>query len=182
MSLRRGGPSADESPQPKRTNRVRYVKKSLKRAVPPGVFRQTQRVLTQKRKQFTIAEVNRHLGFDSNRYLRMLARRDFLAPVKEGKESRVSGYAKTELWPPDHSFFEKGEGAIGLAYFLRKWFRYGLQEWIQSRMRELESVATPNGNFKPGRSSTVSWPRWQHLNPTLGRGLSTNEALSIAQS
>ena len=35
----------------------------------------------------------------------------------------------------------RGE-AIGIAYYLPKWFRYALQEWIHSRMQELEAPGT----------------------------------------
>jgi hypothetical protein len=28
---------------------------------------------------------------------------------------------------------------IGVAYYVQKWFRFNLQQWITSRMRELES-------------------------------------------
>jgi len=36
--------------------------------------------------------------------------------------------------------FTEGDGdVIGLAYYLQKWFRFGLQDWISKRSRELES-------------------------------------------
>jgi hypothetical protein len=153
--------------------RVKEVVETIRRELP-------------KRKQFTIAELNRHLSFDSDRYLRLLARRDFLAPVKEGKENRVSGYAVSPSWPPDHSFFEKGEGAIGLAYFLQKWFRYGLQEWIQNGMRELESkegvygleyLELPLSGFKSGNSAGTA-----HRNlPVLDGNSPTTHPIVLAE-
>ena len=42
-----------------------------------------------------------------------------------------------ETWPPSADFF--GGTPIGVAYYVQKWFRYKLQEWITRRMRELES-------------------------------------------
>ena len=41
-----------------------------------------------KRKQFTAADVNRHLDLDSNRYLRLLVRVGFLRAVEEGGAAR----------------------------------------------------------------------------------------------
>ena len=39
-----------------------------------------------KQKQFTAADVNRHLDIDSNRYLRLLGRIGFLRTLKDGLE------------------------------------------------------------------------------------------------
>ena len=104
--------------------RVKEVVKVIKHELP-------------KRGKITTAAVNRHLGFDSDRYLRLLARHRFLEFVKEGQEKRISGFARSVSWPPPSSFFEGS--AIGLAYYLQKWFRFGLQNWIHTRMQELES-------------------------------------------
>lgn len=48
---------------------------------------------------------------------------------------------------PAAAFFEGTP--IGVAYYVQRWFRYGLQEWIHKRMRELES--------KEGVYSRESW-------------------------
>ncbi len=56
-----------------------------------------------RRKQFTLAEVNRHLEFDGDRYLRLLWRRGFLQAVKGGKNGKISGY-RFASWPPPPEF------------------------------------------------------------------------------
>ena len=75
-----------------------------------------------------------YIEFDSNRYLRMLCRSSFLQTVP-GKTKQV--YSRLETWPPSPDFFEGTP--IGLTYYLQKWFRFHLQDWITRRMRELES-------------------------------------------
>jgi hypothetical protein len=70
------------------------------------------------RKQFSFADVNRHLDFDCNRYIRMLCRRGFLSPVKEGKDKRITGFVRTATWPPPAEFFQ--QGAIGVAHYIQK--------------------------------------------------------------
>jgi len=84
--------------------------------------------------QFSIAELNRHLEFDSNRYVRLLCRRGFLAPVF-GRGRKITGFTRA-AWPVPAEFFEKG--AIGLTYYLQTWFRYYLQSWIDGRMRKVK--------------------------------------------
>ena len=91
----------------------------------------------RKRKRFVVADVNRFLDLDSNKYVRMLCRRGFLVPVKEREDGPVTGFERTGTWPPPASFFEGG--AIGVAYYLQNNFRYYLQDWITQHMRELES-------------------------------------------
>lgn len=84
--------------------------------------------------------VNRHLEFDCTRHLRMLVRAGFLGTVAqktEDGESPVTNYSRLAAWPPPAGYFEGPP--IGAAYYLQKWFRYNLQMWIESRMRELES-------------------------------------------
>ena len=83
-----------------------------------------------KRKQFAVNDVNRHLDIDSNRYLRLLVRVGFIQ--KEGES-----FSRSQTWPPAQKFF--GGTPIGLAYYLQKWFRFILQEWVSRRMRELEA-------------------------------------------
>ena len=90
----------------------------------------------RKRKRFVVADVNRYLDLDSNRYVRMLCRRGFLVAVKEREDGPVAGFERSAIWPPA-SFFE--QGAIGVAYYLQNNFRYYLQDWITRHMRKLES-------------------------------------------
>ena len=90
----------------------------------------------RKQKQFSAADVSRHLEFDGTRHLRLLARAGFLEVVSE-QEQKAVRYLRLEAWPPVPAFF--GGTSIGVAYYLQKWFRYRLQEWIHKRMRELES-------------------------------------------
>ena len=90
-----------------------------------------------KQKQFSAADVNRHLEFDCARHLRLLARGGFLETVPGRTEKGVPEYRRLVSWPPPADFF--GGTPIGAAYYVQRWFRYGLQEWIAKRMRELES-------------------------------------------
>jgi hypothetical protein len=83
-------------------------------------------------KQIRSCDIGRHLDDDCDRYLRLLARRGFLSTVK-GKDGKVSGWVRSEQWPPPAEFFESG--AIGLAYYLQTWFRYYVQQWIEARQR-----------------------------------------------
>jgi hypothetical protein len=121
-----------------------------------------------KQKQLRATDVNRHLEFDSNRYLRLLCRCGFLQTVPGGKEKRV--YSRMETWPPTPDFLEGTP--IGLAYYLQKWFRYNLQDWITRRMREVES--------KEGVYS-LEGRHWFQNVPQLFNGLlSGNECVLIA--
>ena len=90
----------------------------------------------QKYKTIRVVDVNRHLEFDADRYLRVLARRSFLEVVK-GKNGKISGWIRSGTWPPPVEFFESGP--IGFAYFVQTWFRYYLQQWIEKRQSELET-------------------------------------------
>jgi hypothetical protein len=42
-------------------------------------------------------------------------------------------------WPPPAEFHNGDGGVIGLAYYLQKWFRFNLQDWIARHSRELEA-------------------------------------------
>jgi hypothetical protein len=105
--------------------------------------------------QFSIAELNRHLEFDSNRYVRLLCRRGFLAPVF-GRGRKITGFTRA-AWPVPAEFFEKG--AIGLTYYLQTWFRYYLQSWIDGRMRKVK-VGPGRGDlqFAYGAGSGAALP------------------------
>jgi hypothetical protein len=97
----------------------------------------------RRQKQFGADDVNGDLEFDCARHLRVLARGGFLEVVPGG------GYTRSASWPPPAEYFEGKP--IGVAYYLQKWFRYGLQDWISKRMRELET--------KEGVYSLVDCPR-----------------------
>lgn len=90
----------------------------------------------QKCKQIRAVELNRHLEFDGDRYLRFLARRGFLTAVK-GKNGKISGWVRSAIWPPPAEFF--AVKPIGFAHYVQTWFRYYLQAWIEQRKSELET-------------------------------------------
>jgi len=87
--------------------------------------------------KFHFADFNRHLDFDCHRCIRLLGRLGYLKAVQEGKDKRITGFVRTPAWPPPQKFFQSG--AIGVAHYIQKWFRFKLQEWIVCRMREVES-------------------------------------------
>jgi len=87
-------------------------------------------------KQVRTCDIERHLDIDSNRYLRLLCRRGFLASLK-GKDGKISGWVRSGQWPPPAAFFQSG--AIGFAYYLQTWFRYYLQQWIEKWHPETDS-------------------------------------------
>jgi hypothetical protein len=93
-----------------------------------------------KQKQFSAALVNRHLEFGGTRHLRLLVRAGFLQIAGRTDEKDAEDavqYRKLEAWPPPAAYFEGAP--IGAAYYIQKWFRFRLVEWIIARMRELES-------------------------------------------
>jgi hypothetical protein len=73
---------------------------------------------------------------DCTRHLRLLARSGFLEVVS-AKYPTPQEFKRLASWPPPANFFEGAP--IGVTYYLQRWFRFGLQEWIHKRMRELES-------------------------------------------
>ena len=80
-----------------------------------------------KRKQFSAADVNRHVSIDSTRYLRLLGRLNFLEQAKDKVDGKTTVYSRSATWPPPVEFF-KGS-AIGIVYYLQKWFPpYGLMQ------------------------------------------------------
>ena len=89
-----------------------------------------------KYKTIRVIDANRHLEFDCDRHLRFLARRSFLSPVK-GKDGKISGWLRSEIWPPVPEFFQIRP--IGFAHFIQTWFRYYVQQWIEKRQSELET-------------------------------------------
>jgi len=101
-----------------------------------------------KSKQIRTGELERYVGYDSHRYLRLLTRRGFLTSCK-GKDGKVSAWIRSPgHWPPPAEFFESG--AIGLAYYIQTWFRYYLQQWIEKRLSDREGKAS---RFLEGFSS-----------------------------
>jgi hypothetical protein len=86
--------------------------------------------------QIRSCDLARHLDLDCHRYLRLLARRGFLQAVK-GKDGKIGGWKRSPQWPPPAEFFNSG--AIGLAYYVQTWLRYHLQQWIETRLSELET-------------------------------------------
>jgi hypothetical protein len=105
-----------------------------------GVVEVIENELSQRR-QFAVADVNRYVGIDSDRYLRLLCRRGFLESVKGGKEKKITGFVRGDVWSPPAEFFRSR--AIGIAYYLQTWFRYYLQDWIGRRMSD--STTTSGG-------------------------------------
>ena len=112
----------------------------------------------KKRKQFTAVELNRHLDIDCNKYLKLLCRLGFLR--KEGTE-KVAACSRAAAWPPPAEFF-KGS-PIGLAYYLQKWFRFGLMALNVMIIRpagrggEVENSRYPD---KSGPQTAGSYCRW----------------------
>jgi hypothetical protein len=80
--------------------------------------------------KFTLAAANRHLGFDAVGHLRLLIRREYLEAAGKGE------YERTSAWPPAVRLFSK---PIGITNCIQTWFRYYLEQWISSSMRQLET-------------------------------------------
>jgi hypothetical protein len=62
-----------------------------------------------------------------------------LKRYREREQARKEGVAfrRGAAWPPPAGYL--AGTPIGVAYYVQKWFRFNLQQWITSRMRELES-------------------------------------------
>ena len=80
--------------------------------------------------KFTLAAVNRHLGFDAVGHLRLLVRREYLEAAGKGE------FERTAAWPPPASLFSK---PVGITNCIQTWFQYYLEQWISSSMRQLET-------------------------------------------
>jgi hypothetical protein len=102
-----------------------------------------------KRAGFYASDVDRHLDNSSHRYLRLLCRRGFLSVERQEGEKRVV-YRRTGEWPPPAEFFSSD--AIGITYYLQKWFQYYLQQWIDFLTPEAERIERPAvlGERMPG--------------------------------
>ena len=81
------------------------------------------------------AQLSNRLDYDCTRYLRLLAKRGFLVPL--AKKGAVTGYRTGATWPPPAEFLTGKP--VGLSYFISKWFRYFLTDWINWRMGEIEA-------------------------------------------
>lgn len=90
-----------------------------------------------KQSDFTAGQVTEHLGFDAVGYLRLLHRRGFLETVGERGPEGVRYARNRGTWPPPASFF--ANGPIGFTYYLQTRFRFSLREWIDERMRQIET-------------------------------------------
>ena len=86
---------------------------------------------------FRASDVDRHLDYSCHRYLRLLCRRGFLSVERQEGEKRVV-YRRTGTWPPPAEFFSSD--AIGITYYLQKWFQYYLQQWINFLTPEAERI------------------------------------------
>jgi len=89
-----------------------------------------------RQRSVSVEEVNENLDFDCSRLLRVLARRSHIAPEAASSGGKKARFAAGK-WPPPEELFSNGP--IGFTYFVQRWFKYFLQEFIESRMRELEA-------------------------------------------
>lgn len=90
-----------------------------------------------KRKSIRAADVQRYLEFDCSKHLRLLCRRGFLEVVPGREEGETTKFQRLH-WPAPAGFFESDGTVIGLAYYIQKWFKYALQDWIARHSREME--------------------------------------------
>lgn len=76
------------------------------------------------------------VDFDPLGSIRVLVRHGYLKSVS-GPRKKVQGYKRGPSWPPPESFFESGP--VGFTYFVTKWFRYDVKEFILRETVETES-------------------------------------------
>ena len=88
--------------------------------------------------QFRGADVQRNVEFDCDKHIRLLCRRGFLEVVP-GADREEGACFRRGVWPPPVEALDRDGNVIGLAYYLQKWFRFHLQEWITRHARELEA-------------------------------------------
>ena len=86
---------------------------------------------------FTAGEIRRYLDFDCDRHCGMLCRRGFLIDAGKQEGAGLRYRKNPEAWPPPASFLNSGP--VGFTYYLSKWFRYSLQQYVTSAMSELEA-------------------------------------------
>lgn len=85
--------------------------------------------------EFTTEAVSESVGFDANRCLRMLVRNKYLVSVK-GARKKIRGYTRGPAWPPSPKFLSVR--TFGFTNFVRRWFKFYLDEYIQNAMRTFE--------------------------------------------
>lgn len=113
-------------------------------------------------KEFDAPFITESVGFDSSVYLRMLVNKEYLASVA-GPKKKIIGYRRGKAWPPKQTFFESGP--IGLVYFLPRYFRYYLHDYISQEMSNIESKEgvlqlEHAGTSDTGRSGSESVDGW----------------------
>jgi hypothetical protein len=87
--------------------------------------------------RFTLNELNKHLGFDGARFVRVLCRHGFLEPEPAVPGSERMYRRQPATWPPSSKYLNAGP--IGFTYYLQTRFRYYLQTYIEQAMCRLES-------------------------------------------
>jgi hypothetical protein len=93
------------------------------------------------------------------------ARLGFLKAVKDGNSKRITGFVRTVSWPPPPTFFS--QGAIGVAHYIQKWFRFKLQEDPLEMARFHSPRVMPEANLQRPRPPPAEclqifdrdWPR-----------------------
>ncbi len=103
--------------------------------------------------------IDKAMGFDSARYIRVLVKRGYLA---EAGSKECAG-VQMAAWPPPAEFLQPNK-PVGLVYYATKWSRYYLTDWIFWRMGELEAKEgvlqldhRANAIPKPPRSGENVW-------------------------
>jgi len=91
-----------------------------------------------RKKHFTIADIDKKVKFDPTGAIRLLARKGYIKAVR-GVGKKLIGYKITKEWPPNKAFLSSGP--VGFVYYIQMWFRYYLQEYIDSQMDTLEARA-----------------------------------------
>lgn len=89
-----------------------------------------------KAADFSIETLSKSVGFDTTLFLRLLASKQYLVSVA-GPKKKIIGYKRGPAWPPPESFFSSGP--IGCVYFLPRYFRYYLHDYISKEMASIES-------------------------------------------
>jgi hypothetical protein len=72
---------------------------------------------------------------DCSRFLRLLGKHFFLAPIAAGTNPAVV-YRRITEWPPPVSSF--GSESVGVGYFVPKGFRYFPVDWIKEDVPQLD--------------------------------------------
>ena len=113
--------------------------------------------------EFTVEDINSTVGFDAYSYIRWLVRKGLLASVY-GPKKNVVGYQRGVEWPPLPSMFQSGP--VGLVYFIQKYFRWYLHEYISGAMSSIEvkegmlqlDHRSPGGGAHDGFAGDIAIP------------------------